>query len=94
MNRKEQWVEEIMNSLDGIESAEPRADLFEKITAQLPADKVVEIIPLRRLRWVAVAACFIITLNIYVFRHEIRTEFVTTRQIDNTDLLDSYALYN
>ncbi|MBU2997089.1 hypothetical protein KO500_11630 [Cellulophaga baltica] len=91
MDNKEQWAGDVLNSLSGIEKATPNIDLFAKITAQLPQEKMVNIIPLQRLSWVAVAASIIIAANIYVFSNKIKsTETIASVK---TELIKDYSLY-
>lgn len=94
MDKKEQWAEEVMQSLKGIERAKPSSDLFAKISSHLPDTEVVNIVPARRMAWVAAAACLIIGLNVYVFTNEIKTSSKAISQVDDTQLLNNYTLYN
>lgn len=95
MDKKEQWANEVLQSLDGIKSAEPQADLFAKITAKIAKEKVVKIIPLKHLRWVAAAACVIIGVNIYVFNSGINSAKNTNvNTIEVYEILSDYSLYN
>lgn len=95
MNKKEQWASEIMQSLDGMQRAEPKTDLFAKITAQLPVKKQAKIVPLKHLRWIAAVACAIIAVNIYVFDASIKSKKQTTySQSMKTNLVTNYYIYN
>lgn len=95
MDKKEQWVNEVLQSLDGIEKAEPKADLFAKITDKISKGEVTKIIPLQQLRWVAAAACIIIGVNIYVFTSGITTTKNTNINTTETyQILSNYSLYN
>lgn len=91
MNQKEEWANEVLQSLDGIKRAEPQGDLFAKITAQISEEKIVKIIPLKRLVWVAAAACIIIAVNVYSFTPELTS---VENQLVKTELLTDYSLYN
>lgn len=93
MDKKEQWANEVLQSLEGIQRAKPNANLFAEITAKLPK-KTVKIIPLKRLRWAAVAACVIIAANIYVFSSGInQTQQNITTNAEEYGLVTDYALY-
>lgn len=95
MDKKSQWAEDVLNSLDGIKSAKPNNDLFAKIQAQLPIIKEVKVIPLKRLRWLAVASCVVIALNIYVFTGELKVNTTEVAQTtNNNELLTNYSFYN
>ena len=91
METEEQWADDILKSLDGIKKAEPGADLFAKITAQLPEENDVKIIPLQRLVWLAAAASIVIAINIHVFNTQNNTDANSTSE--TTELLNDYVLY-
>lgn len=65
MNRKEQWAAEIFQSIEGMHRASPPDDLFKKISHRLTENNTRRNIPLRRLKWAAAAACFLLVLNGY-----------------------------
>lgn len=94
MNEKDTWANEILQSLEGIQKASPSDDLFAKIMEQIPEAIPTNIIPLKRLGWIAVAACFLIGINVYVFdlgtTNNIKTQ--STQQYDK--LMTDYSLYN
>jgi uncharacterized OsmC-like protein len=92
MDEKQQWIDDVLQSLNGIQQAEPNADLFDKIMAQLPKEKAVKIIPLQRLAWIAAAACIVISANIYVFKAEIKIN--QNKLAVTSELLSDYSLYN
>lgn len=92
MKEKEEWADDVLRSLDGLQRAEPNVELFARITNKV-TQKTIRIIPLKPLAWVAAAACFIITINLYTF-------YNTTQISDNTNLNKSeyslvmdYSLY-
>lgn len=94
MKNKEQWANEVLQSLEGIQRAEPSADLFAKISQKLPKEKVINRIPLKHLSWAAAAACIVIAVNVFVFKSSIQTEHLT---VDNykleNKLLTNYSIY-
>lgn len=90
-NKKEQWADEVLNSLEHLQKAEPGADLFAKITAQLPRTKVAKIIPLNRLIWIATAACIVIAVNIFVLNAKIKSD--QNNLATTTCLLSDYSIY-
>lgn len=65
MNRKEHWAEEVFQSIEGMQRASPPDDLFEKINHRISEKNTRRTIPLRRLKWAAAAACFLLILNGY-----------------------------
>lgn len=66
MKQKEQWTNDILDSLGGIQRAEPDEVLLSRIMAALPDNPLIARIPRWQLRWAAVAACVLVVANIYV----------------------------
>ena len=94
MNNKEKWADEVLHSMDGLRRAEPADDLFDKILDKIAEKKQAVIIPLKRLRWLAAAACLIIGLNIYVFSIGMRSsQKENTSESQNIELLTDFSLY-
>ena len=90
-NKKEQWADEVMNSLTHLEKAEPDDQLFARITAQLPRTKLAKVIPLNRLVWIATAACVAIAINIYVLSTKMKSD--QNELTANIGLLSDYSIY-
>lgn len=90
MDKKEQWADSILESTNGMKRAKPNDDLFAKITAQLPENKTVKLVPTERLFWVAAAACVLIAVNIYTLSFNQKSEVPS---YDNTQLINDYSLY-
>lgn len=87
MDKKEQWANEVIQSLKGITKVTPSDALFDNILQQLSAQKVA-VIPLKRLAWVAAAACVVIALNVIALNHS------EANQTPKTDeLLSNYNIY-
>lgn len=94
MNNKEQWADEVLQSLDGIQKAKPNPELFAKITNKLYAEKQSKIIPLKQLGWVAAAACLLLALNIYTFDLRIKSEENTIDEtVAENKIIHEFALY-
>jgi hypothetical protein len=94
MNKKEKWAEEVLQSLTGINKAVPNPDLFAKITLRLQADKQTNIIPLHQLRWVSVAACVVVALNIYAITMRAKSvNEQVTKESAQYILINEYTLY-
>jgi len=94
MNNKEKWADEVLQSLDGLQRAEPADDLFDKIIAKIPEKKQAVIIPIKRLRWLAAAACLVIGLNIYVFSIGMRcSQQEDTSETQSIELMTDFSLY-
>jgi len=94
MNNKEKWADEVLHSMDGLRRAKPADDLFDKILDKIAEKKQAVIIPIKRLRWLAAAACIVIGLNIYVFSIGMRSsQKENTSESQNIELLTDFSLY-
>ena len=60
--QKEEWIDAVMNSTEGMARANPQMDLFEKITFKLN-NQAVRIISIPMKQWAA-AAILLLALNI------------------------------
>ncbi|MFS4447336.1 hypothetical protein [Maribacter sp. 2307UL18-2] len=68
MENEEQWAEEVLKSLKGMESAVPKGDLFDKIIAEITNDKERGIISMKNMALAAVAASVVVIINIYALK--------------------------
>ena len=87
-------VEIFLNSLEGIQKAIPRDGLYDKIEKQL--EQPIAIIPLKTIRWVAVAASFLLLLNIAVLLQFQKQDFqkdANVRDAQFTSLVSNYNIY-
>ena len=94
MDKKEQWAEEVLNSLKGIKRTSPKDDLFDKIITSIPKNIKNEITPLKYIGWFAIAASVVISLNIYtlkLYKNNVNTNEETENQIS---LLSDYTFKN
>jgi hypothetical protein len=62
-NGKEQWIDEVLASTQGIARADAPAGLYDKVMAELNAPKTIRGISLPLKQWVA-AAVVLIAVNI------------------------------
>ncbi|MCW3121617.1 MAG: hypothetical protein JWQ38_1109 [Flavipsychrobacter sp.] len=60
---KERWIDEVMESTYGITKAQPRADLYGRVTAKISQGGGATIMAIPVTRWVA-AAMILLALNI------------------------------
>lgn len=60
---KQRWIEDVMQSANGISRAQPHADLYERITAKINTPGAGKTVALPVARWVA-AAILLLALNI------------------------------
>jgi len=62
MNKKDQWTNEVLNSLDGIQKAVPDDALLSRVMSQISENSLM---PKWKIGVAAVAAAMLIALNIY-----------------------------
>lgn len=101
MRKKQQWINDVLSSLDGIQRAEPDGELLTQIMAKLPENPLLTVIPVWQLRWEGVAACLLLALNFYVLNvgSELTTTVSATSQTpivindDAMTLFSDYSLY-
>jgi len=60
---KDNWINDVMDSTDGMSGAVPGADLFQKITSNLANPSMVKTRPLPVKQWAA-AAIILLALNV------------------------------
>ena len=71
---KEEWIHEIMGSLDGLEKPEPNASVYNKMEKRLNTGKVLRLsnqsfIPLRQVGIAAAILVMLATANFYMLNH-------------------------
>ncbi|WP_025741780.1 hypothetical protein [Aquimarina pacifica] len=92
MDKKEQWADDILHSLEGAKRAIPKNDLFDEILAKIPEKKENKIIPLVHLTWIAAAAVAIIVVNVYALQLQNTTiKNVTESSDKEVSLLSNYV---
>ncbi|WP_109830891.1 hypothetical protein [Reichenbachiella versicolor] len=79
----EEWKKDIMGSLDGIQRAEPPADLFAKIQ-----DSIVHSEAVKKIKWQLVAASVIIILGCNLF---VAKDYLTTKNQPKQELQLPYS---
>jgi|GEM_PF-6240415 len=89
MNKLDNWTDQVLNSLDGIQKAAPSLDLLDRVMAQLPQNNVM---PKWQLRLTAAAACLLIALNIYVFDFD-KQESSKQPSTEYVKLVEDFSLY-
>jgi len=89
MNKKDDWTDDVLNSLEGIQKATPSVELLDRVMAQLPKNNIM---PKWQLRLTAVAASLLIALNIYVFDYD-KQEASSQPSTEYVKLIEDYSLY-
>lgn len=99
---KEQWQNDVLNSLDDIQRAIPDEILLSQIMARLPENTLTTKMPRWQLRWAVAAACLLVAVNLYVLNtvdHTWQTGMVKAQASlsgqasDNIPLFTDYSLY-
>ncbi|MFC6268121.1 hypothetical protein [Frigoriflavimonas asaccharolytica] len=90
MKKTDQFAEDIWQSANNIESAKAPDFLFESIMEKI--DEETDIVPINKLKWIAIAASLLIGLNILsVSTDNDSSEKLTINNTDN--VLSNYNLY-
>lgn len=86
--QKEQWINEVLESTQGMQKAEPGPFLFEKVTARIEKSKLVPIENENTsyFKWrFLIAACIIIVVNVFAIRSYLNNgTSPTASEIQNT----------
>jgi hypothetical protein len=95
MEKKEQWKDEIIQSLNGMQQAKPPADLFSKIQANINKTNA-DIIPLAKIKWIAVAASILLLANVIgIKQYQTKQQSVELNQSTaESSFISNYNLYN
>lgn len=95
--QEEKWIDDVFESLEGIERAKPASELFSMITARLERPET-KVIPLFWVRAAAVAAVVLISFNIYCLKSFSNEEVTGDAQTDVTSgyqlISSTYNLYD
>ncbi len=92
---KDKWIDEVFNSLEGMQPAQPDEKLFSKIENQL-FNEGAKVIPLYWIRAAVAAAVLVLSVNIYgVYQYAQGLSSPTEQasQQSSYELISSYNLY-
>lgn len=94
MEEKEIWTEKVLQSLEGINRAEPRDDLFNEISSKVEEKSPVKVISLNEFKWIA-AVVFLIFINTYsiINQFSIKTK-ISNNETAEISIITNYSLYN
>ena len=97
MNEKENWRENVLNSLEGIKPAEPRKDLFDDIWSAVSTPKIkTKIIPLSIVRLAAACLLLLVCFNGILVVRQLQSDATdTTESVENTytNLITNFSYY-
>jgi hypothetical protein len=77
MNTKENWINDVENSLNGLSPAEVNPYLYSKITSRLNAKK--EVAPLKLVWATSILFVIVLILNIYTMRFNLKSKSSSTK---------------
>lgn len=92
MKRNEQWSNEVIESIQGMKRATPSGDLFNKINSKIQKYEQLKLIPLNKLAFAAVAACIMITINIFAYTDN--AKIGKNNIVANEQIFTDFMLYN
>jgi len=93
---KNKWVDEVINSLDGAERAEPNTALFEKIARGLSEPITIgRVIPLRTVSLAAACILLLLLLNVLLLnKHSVGSDKSMQEVANYYQLTNDNPLYN
>lgn len=93
MKRKEEWINDVFNSIEGIKRASPPNDLFIKVESLLSRKGKNYYIPIRKLSWSVAAAIFLIAINIYSISSSMKINNKEKEGFEQLQILTDFTLY-
>ena len=94
MKNAEQFADEILQSAQHIERAKAPDFLLENILNKIDKEEVNKIIPLKKLKWLSIAASLLIAGNLLVLSLENNTENLGQRDSNEITLITNYDIYS
>ncbi|RMG26616.1 MAG: hypothetical protein D6730_08785 [Bacteroidetes bacterium] len=87
------WIDEVMESMQGARPAQPPADLLGRIEDRLQTEG--RVVPLSRWRWAVAAAMLLIGLNLWSWSQLARSRTTAEEAglYSQTSLISTYNLY-
>lgn len=94
---QEKWITKAMNSLEGMQAAQPPADLFSSITQRLNQHEA-KVIPLRRIQISIAVASLLLLLNVFALRSYSHNDQAISQQTitdlnSSSQLLSNFKIY-
>ncbi len=96
-DEQEKWVDEVMDSLQGMQRAVPPVDLFESIEAQITKSRERgKIIPMQQIRWSIAIAAVLLLLNVVAIRSYTvnnNNGYASVDLTEDTPLISDFKIY-
>ena len=95
MEEKEIWTKKVLQSLEGMNRAEPRGDLFDDISLKIQEITPVKIIKIKELKWIAAAAVLLVFINTYsIFNQFSKADETWQNETSELSIITKFSLYN
>lgn len=94
MQHQEDWIDEIMSSINGIQPASPSGAMLHIIQERIASTQAQVFVSVRKLAWAAVAAVLLIVINFFTL--SLQTDNTGENSSNNPyqqTLLTDYTLY-
>ncbi len=95
---KEQWIDGVMGSLEGIQRTQAPEMLFDKIKQEIEYEEI-RVVPMRRWWFSVAAAIALLALNImamqqYIQYNKMEAEDITVSGVTYTAVFSDYQIYD
>ena len=90
MNEKNKWIDDIIESANSLNRAEPRSVVFDNILGEIESEKVQKI-PLTKIKYSIAAAIIIVSINIYSVIG--LSNYESNQSSTNNELISNYNIY-
>jgi len=90
---KEQWKDTILNSLEGLQKAEPNPFLFTRIQEKISQNGVIEDLSFLPIKAMVATVCLLLFVNVGAVVHSYKTTIQTSMEADEY-LIPTYNFYD
>lgn len=91
MQKSDKWIDEILNSTEGMQRAVPDDALYNNILNRLPVKKVSRLVSLRTVSSVAAGLALLLAANIFLIMEE-RQQPIAQNDGNIEDVVEYYQL--
>ena len=94
MKNAEQFADEILQSAQTIERAKAPDFLLENILSKIEDKEIYRIIPIKKLKWISIAASLLIAGNLLVLTLKNNEESIVKNNSNAESLITNYDIYS
>lgn len=94
MKNAEQFADEILQSAQHIERAKAPDFMLDNILSKIDNEEVNKIIPLKKLKWLSIAASLLIAGNVVVLSFENNNDSIAQNDKNEVSLITNYDIYS